>query len=79
MKKKSFEKPKSFTNENFSERFLSINKVINDSSFTCIILFEPENHAINEVYSYSGCQKSLHENNKNVWQIGFTKKFSLKI
>ena len=35
-----------------------------DFSFTSIIFFQPENYAISEVYSYSGCPKSLQENNK---------------
>ena len=29
-----------------------------------MILLQPENHAVNEIYSYSGCPKSSQENNK---------------
>ena len=47
-----------------SVSFLSINKITIDFSFTSIVLFQTENHAINEVYLYSGCPKSLQENNK---------------
>ena len=38
--------------------------MIIDFSFISITLFQPENHAMNVVYSYSGCLKSLQENNK---------------
>ena len=40
------------------------NKITTDFSFTSINLFQPKNHTIDEVDSYSGCQKSLQENNK---------------
>ena len=43
---------------------LSINKITLDFSFTSIILFQPEKHAMNKVYSCSGCPKLLQENNK---------------
>ena len=42
----------------------SINKITIEFSFTSINSFQPENHTINEVCSYSGCPKSLQENNK---------------
>ena len=42
----------------------SINKITIAFSFTSINSFQPENHTINEVCSYSGCPKSLQENNK---------------
>ena len=29
-----------------------------------MILLQPEKHAVNEIYSYSGCPKSSQENNK---------------
>ena len=40
------------------------NKITIDFSFTSIILFQPEKQAINKIYSFSGCPKSLQENNK---------------
>ena len=63
MKKKSFEVTKSLSNEDFSD-FPSINETTIDFSFTSIILLQPEKHAINEIYSYSGSPKSSQENNK---------------
>ena len=42
----------------------SINKITIEFSFTSINSFQPGNHTINEVCSYSGCPKSLQENNK---------------
>ena len=63
MKKKSFEVKKSLSNEDFSD-FPSINETTIDFSFTSIILLQPEKHAINEIYSYSGSLKSSQENNK---------------
>ena len=44
--------------------FPSINNITIDFNFTSIVLFQPESHAINKAYSYSGCPKSLHENNE---------------
>ena len=51
------------SNEDFSD-FPSINETTIDFSFTSIILLQPEKHAINEIYSYSGSPKSSQENNK---------------
>ena len=44
--------------------FPSVNNITIDFNFTSIVLFQPESHAINKAYSYSGCPKSLHENNE---------------
>ena len=44
--------------------FPSVNKITIDFSFTSINLFQLKNHTIDEIVSYSGCQKSLQENNK---------------
>ena len=57
---------KSFINLEFFGAFLfsSINKIKIDFGFTSINLFQRKNHTINEVCSYSGCPKSLQENNK---------------
>ena len=44
--------------------FPSINNITIDFNFTSIVLFQLENHAINKVYSYSGCPKSLRKNKK---------------
>ena len=44
--------------------FPSINETRIDFTFTSIILFQPENQAIDEIYSYCGCPKSLQETNK---------------
>ena len=64
MKKKVL---KSFIDE-FFRAFLgepfSVNKITIDFSFTSINLFQPEDHTIYEVCSYSGCPKLLQENNK---------------
>ena len=47
-----------------SVSFPLINETTIDFSFKSMILLQPEKHAFNEIYSYSGCPKSSQENNK---------------